>query len=129
MNLRRRAAPQPALDDDLRCAAGRHGLAVPASAHLVPADGRPRHVHHLGAAPERRNAAADAESGQKVEQYFFTKEKDNVVSVFSTVGSGPGGNGQNVARMFVRLKDWDERDTKRAPRLPLLNAPPKPLTN
>ncbi len=49
---------------------------------------------------------------QKVEQYFFTKEKDNVVSVFSTVGSGPGGNGQNVARMFVRLKDWDERDTK-----------------
>lgn len=49
---------------------------------------------------------------QKVEQYFFTKEKDNVVSVFSTVGSGPGGNGQNVARMFVRLKDWDARDTK-----------------
>lgn len=49
---------------------------------------------------------------QKVEQYFFTKEKDNVVSVFSTVGSGPGGNGQNVARMFVRLKDWDERDTR-----------------
>ena len=30
----------------------------------------------------------------------------------STVGSGPGGNGQNVARMFVRLKDWDERDTR-----------------
>ena len=32
------------------------------------------------------------------------------MSVFSTVGSGPGGNGQNVARMFVRLKDWDERN-------------------
>jgi multidrug efflux pump len=31
---------------------------------------------------------------QKVEQYFFTKEKDNVVSVFSTVGSGPGGTGR-----------------------------------
>ncbi|MCP5978964.1 efflux RND transporter permease subunit, partial [Klebsiella pneumoniae] len=30
--------------------------------------------------------------------------------VFATVGSGPGGNGQNVARMFVRLKDWDQRD-------------------
>ncbi|WP_150322412.1 efflux RND transporter permease subunit, partial [Enterobacter hormaechei] len=27
---------------------------------------------------------------QNVEQYFFTKEKNNVVSVFSTVGSGPG---------------------------------------
>lgn len=49
---------------------------------------------------------------EKVEQYFFTKEKDNIISVFSTVGSGPGGNGQNVARMFVRLKDWNERDTK-----------------
>ena len=48
---------------------------------------------------------------QKVENYFHTKEKDNVVSVFSTVGSGPGGNGQNVARMFVRLKDWDQRDS------------------
>lgn len=47
---------------------------------------------------------------QEVEKYYFTQEKDNVMSVFSTVGSGPGGNGQNVARMFVRLKDWDERN-------------------
>ncbi|MCG8709549.1 multidrug efflux RND transporter permease AcrD [Brenneria sp. 4F2] len=46
---------------------------------------------------------------QKIEQYYLTKEAENVVSVFSTVGSGPGGNGQNVARLFVRLKDWDER--------------------
>ncbi|NIY49046.1 multidrug efflux RND transporter permease AcrD [Cedecea colo] len=46
-----------------------------------------------------------------IEQYYLTKEKDNVLSVFSTVGAGPGGNGQNVARMFVRLKDWEERDT------------------
>ena len=34
------------------------------------------------------------------------------MSVFATVGSGPGGNGQNVARMFIRLKDWSERDSK-----------------
>ncbi|MGG7444584.1 multidrug efflux RND transporter permease AcrD [Kosakonia oryzendophytica] len=47
---------------------------------------------------------------QKVEDYFFTHEKENVASVFSTVGSGPGGNGQNVARLFIRLKDWDARD-------------------
>ncbi len=45
----------------------------------------------------------------KVEHYYLTEEKDNVLSVFSTIGAGPGGNGQNVARMFVRLKDWDER--------------------
>lgn len=24
----------------------------------------------------------------------------------------PWGNGQNVARMFIRLKDWSERDSK-----------------
>lgn len=47
---------------------------------------------------------------QEVEKYYFTQEKDTVQSVFATVGSGPGGNGQNVARMFVRLKDWSERD-------------------
>ena len=47
---------------------------------------------------------------EKIEHYYLTKEKDTVVSVFSTVGSGPGGNGQNVARMFVRLKDWSERN-------------------
>ena len=45
----------------------------------------------------------------KVEQYYLTKEKSNVLSVFSTIGAGPGGNGQNVARMFVRLKDWGDR--------------------
>ena len=49
---------------------------------------------------------------QKVEDYFFNHEQANVASIFATVGSGPGGNGQNVARMFIRLKDWDERDAK-----------------
>ncbi|MDR0805404.1 MAG: multidrug efflux RND transporter permease AcrD [Enterobacteriaceae bacterium] len=46
---------------------------------------------------------------ERVEQYMLEEEKKNVRSVFSVVGSGPGGNGQNVARMFVRLKDWSER--------------------
>ncbi|HEY0207469.1 multidrug efflux RND transporter permease AcrD [Acerihabitans sp.] len=47
----------------------------------------------------------------KVENYFLTHEKDNVLSVFSTIGAGPGGNGQNVARMFIRLKNWDDRNS------------------
>lgn len=46
---------------------------------------------------------------EKVENYFLTEEKNNVLSVFSTVGSGPGGNGQNVARLFIRLSDWEQR--------------------
>lgn len=47
---------------------------------------------------------------QKVEDYFLNEEKANIASIFAAVGSGPGGNGQNVARMFVRLKDWGDRD-------------------
>ena len=46
---------------------------------------------------------------EKVERYFLTQEKADVLSVFATVGAGPGGNGQNVARLFVRLVDWDAR--------------------
>ncbi|WP_072930372.1 multidrug efflux RND transporter permease AcrD [Nissabacter archeti] len=46
---------------------------------------------------------------EKVERYFLTQEKEDVLSVFATVGAGPGGNGQNVARLFVRLADWDAR--------------------
>ncbi|KEY60283.1 multidrug efflux RND transporter permease AcrD [Serratia sp. DD3] len=48
---------------------------------------------------------------EKVEEYFLTKEKQDVLSVFATIGSGPGGNGQNVARMFIRLKDWSLRSS------------------
>ncbi|VEJ52805.1 multidrug efflux RND transporter permease AcrD [Pragia fontium] len=46
---------------------------------------------------------------EKVEKYLMEAEKKNVRSVFSIVGAGPGGNGQNVARMFVRLQDWKAR--------------------
>lgn len=46
---------------------------------------------------------------EKVENYLLTAEKNDVLSVFAIIGAGPGGNGQNVARLFVRLKDWDQR--------------------
>ena len=49
---------------------------------------------------------------EKIEHYYKTEEKENVASVFSTIGAGPGGNGQNVARLFIRLKDWDQRNNK-----------------
>lgn len=45
----------------------------------------------------------------KIEQYFRVHEKSDVLSTFSVLGTGPGGNGQNVARLFVRLIDWDKR--------------------
>lgn len=45
----------------------------------------------------------------KVENYLLVGEGKNVQSVFSIVGAGPGGNGQNVVRMFVRFKPWEQR--------------------
>lgn len=31
---------------------------------------------------------------EQIEKYYFTHEKDNIMSVFATVGSGPGGTGK-----------------------------------
>jgi hydrophobe/amphiphile efflux-1 (HAE1) family protein len=42
-------------------------------------------------------------------QDYFTSKPEVVDSVLSIVGAGMGGNSQNGARAFVRLKDWSER--------------------
>ncbi|NHL56659.1 multidrug efflux RND transporter permease subunit, partial [Staphylococcus aureus] len=64
---------------------------------------------------------------QKAEDYFLNNEKQNVESVFATVGSGPGGNGQNVARRFVLLKDWAQRAPPTGPPLPILDRATQPF--
>jgi hydrophobe/amphiphile efflux-1 (HAE1) family protein len=46
---------------------------------------------------------------KQVEQYFLENEKDVLASLFAVSGMGSAGNGQNVARAFVRLVDWSER--------------------
>lgn len=46
---------------------------------------------------------------ERIEHYFMEEEKNNIESVLATIGSGAGGNGQNVARLFIRLKHWDLR--------------------
>ena len=46
---------------------------------------------------------------QQVEGYFLEEEKDVLATLFAVSGSGSAGNGQNVARVFVRLIDWAER--------------------
>jgi multidrug efflux pump subunit AcrB len=38
--------------------------------------------------------------------YYLTKEKDNVESVFAVNGFGFAGRGQNTGIAFVSLKDW-----------------------
>ncbi|HBV38544.1 MAG TPA: hydrophobe/amphiphile efflux-1 family RND transporter, partial [Erwinia sp.] len=45
----------------------------------------------------------------QVTDYFLTKEKDNVRSVFTVNGFGFAGRGQNTGIAFVSLKPWDER--------------------
>ncbi|MFD1330756.1 efflux RND transporter permease subunit [Methylopila musalis] len=54
-----------------------------------------------GATEDRTRKALD-----QVTEHYLTNEKDAVDSVFSSVGFGFGGSGQNVGIAFVRLKDF-----------------------
>jgi HAE1 family hydrophobic/amphiphilic exporter-1 len=45
----------------------------------------------------------------KVRKYFLEKEKDAVESFMDISGVSFGGQGQNMALGFVKLKDWDLR--------------------
>ena len=44
-----------------------------------------------------------------VENYYLTKEADNVESMFAVAGFSFGGSGQNTGMAFVKLKDWSDR--------------------
>lgn len=58
-------------------------------------------------------AGATQERTQKVldemTDYYLTKEKNNVESVFAVNGFGFARRGQNTGIAFVSLKDWSER--------------------
>lgn len=45
--------------------------------------------------------------GDEMTDYYLTKEKANVESVFAV--NGCRGRGQNTGIAFVSLKDWSER--------------------
>lgn len=57
-----------------------------------------------GATQERTQKVLD-----KVTDYYLTKEKDNVNSVFTVNGFGFSGRGQNVGLAFISLKSWEDR--------------------
>ncbi|MEO8883385.1 MAG: efflux RND transporter permease subunit [Devosia sp.] len=63
--------------------------------------------------PDGANAARTQAVVNQVEAYFLNKEKDAVQSVFTTLGFGFGGSGENNAMAFVRLKDFVDRKDKR----------------
>ncbi len=57
-----------------------------------------------GATLERTTKVLD-----KVQQYFLTREKDTVDSIFTVSGFSYAGMGQNMGMGFVQLKNWEER--------------------
>ncbi|TCV94427.1 efflux RND transporter permease subunit [Biostraticola tofi] len=60
----------------------------------------------VGATQERTQKVLD-----EVTDYYLTKEKANVESVFTVNGFGFVGRGQNTGIAFVSLKNWDERSS------------------
>ncbi len=61
----------------------------------------------VGATQERT-----LESVYKVENYFLDHEKEAVDSMFGAQGFSFAGGGQNNGMAFVKLKDWDERQSR-----------------
>ncbi|MEI9894967.1 MAG: efflux RND transporter permease subunit, partial [Chthoniobacter sp.] len=46
---------------------------------------------------------------KKMEAHFMDKEKDLMEGMFGVLGFSFSGNGQNQVLVFVKLKDWEER--------------------
>jgi len=49
---------------------------------------------------------------REIEHYFLTTEKANVDAVYTVIGQGQGGAGQNAGRGFMSFKPWSERKGK-----------------
>ncbi len=62
-----------------------------------------------GASKERTWAALD-----KAQQYLIEQEKDIVEGVLTVNGFNFAGTGQNSGLLFIKLKDWDERNRRLA---------------
>ena len=60
--------------------------------------------------PVSASAERTTEVLKQVEAYY--RKQPEVDSFMSVIGFGFGGNGQNVAACFVRLKDWSQRSGK-----------------
>ena len=58
-----------------------------------------------GASKERTWAALD-----KAQQYLTEQEKDTVEGVLTVNGFNFAGTGQNSGLLFIKLRDWDERN-------------------
>ncbi|MBN9886786.1 efflux RND transporter permease subunit [Salipiger abyssi] len=62
-------------------------------------------------APTGATAERTSDVVQQVEDHFTQNEGDNIVSTFGVVGFSFSGQGQNMGIVFVRMKDWEERQS------------------
>ena len=60
--------------------------------------------------PEHATTAQTAEAVETIETYLLTEEAETVDAVFAAVGFSFGGSGQNNAMMFIRLKEYADRE-------------------
>lgn len=58
-----------------------------------------------GSTMEQTNAVAE-----EVRRYFLQQEKDAVESCMTIAGAGFSGRAQNNSMVFVKLRDWEQRD-------------------
>jgi hydrophobe/amphiphile efflux-1 (HAE1) family protein len=63
----------------------------------------------VGATQQRTQRVMD-----QVEKYYLENEAEHIESVFSVQGFSFAGRGQNNGMMFVKLKDWEERQSEEA---------------
>ena len=59
--------------------------------------------------PVGASQARTLDVARSVERHYLEDEKDNTAAIFSIVGFGFGGSGQNTGLAFVALKDWADR--------------------
>lgn len=61
--------------------------------------------------PSGTTAENTTKALDQIQDHFLNTESDNVDSMFSVVGFSFAGAGQNNGLAFVRLKDWEERQS------------------
>ena len=60
-----------------------------------------------GATQARTLAAA-----KQIEHYFLTQEKQNISAIYTVIGQGQAGAGQNAGRGFIAFQPWAQRKGK-----------------
>ncbi|MDQ7777545.1 efflux RND transporter permease subunit [Paracoccus aminovorans] len=60
--------------------------------------------------PEGSTAARTQALVEEVEQFVLAEETDTAESVFAALGFGFGGTGQRNAMIFIKLKDFEQRE-------------------